>query len=105
MHFACALLTKGGDGGVNVTRVGGVTVNFVTRAAEIRQPTAVVGRPKREMPNFVARVSPIQINHDPPTTTLAPTGLTNMHDIVEVSNSIFDGIPLPKTKKKRVEGV
>lgn len=38
---------------MTLARAGAITVRFVKRVGERRQPTAVVGKPKRTPPNFV----------------------------------------------------
>lgn len=111
-------------------RAGGVTVHFVTRAQAIRQPVDVpVGRPKRELPNLVARVSPIppvtfvtpvnppafvQVDvvitdpittNDPPGIVEAievPLEFVGIEDVLGIADSIFDDKPsVPKTRKKK----
>lgn len=110
---------------MRAARAGGVTVHFVTRTQQIRQPVAVVGRPKRESHNLVARVSPVQqittvftpvmppdfaqvdavvtqadVSYDPPgvvEVTSVPLGLVSIEDVLEVS----DDPPAHKPRKKK----
>ncbi len=86
---------------LRVARVGGVDVRFVTRAQVVRQPVAAaVGRPRRELPNLVARVSPI-----PPIEQVivhVHPDMDSLAEVMKVADDIFDlPEPTPKNRKKR----
>jgi hypothetical protein len=90
-------------------RAGGVMVAFVTRATVVRQPTAVVGRPKRELPNFAARVSPLAVmSIVTPITTPDFVPISQVippdDDIVEMMNSVLGDEVKPPRKKKPQNG-
>lgn len=114
---------------LRAARVNGVTVHFVTRAQEVRHPVDVpVGRPKRELPNLVARVSPIppvtvvtpvtppafvQVDviitdpvttYDPPgvvESTEVPLEFVDIDDVIGVTDSIFDDKPAAHKPRKK----
>lgn len=91
-------------------RAHGVDVQFVTRAQVVRQPLPVaVGRPKRDLPNLVARLSPIPapIAAPEPLNVVVPHDVSSLEDILGITDGIFDGPPMPtstptsKTRKKK----
>jgi hypothetical protein len=78
-----------------VARAGGVIVNFVKRAQEIRQPTAVVGRPKRE-PFNPHGPRPIPIQPEPMTKVVDDIDALVM-EVFQATSGIPDS---PKARKK-----
>jgi len=92
---------------LHAARVGGVDVHFVTRAQVIRQSKEVaIGRPRRELPNLVARVSPLT-PIDPAPVPVHPD-LRIVDDNLSAPSAVFDD-PNPivssnqatKTRKKK----